>query len=170
MFTLSILSVLFLLVMCAECRDTMPANYETFSSRHINSIFTRPEYSFSHRQTAAIAWQLLSSISLSVDIMFSRFARPVSSASRQFSTSGVAQRNVAVMGASGGERQSFVLLWERCHVTKLWRLNTLMSPQCQSLDSMLWNISDCPLASQLLCYVLTLALQLQWETIYLSLF
>ena len=35
--------------------------------------------------------------------MFSRFQAPVSTLARQFSTTNVANRTVAVMGASGGE-------------------------------------------------------------------
>jgi len=42
--------------------------------------------------------------------MFSRFASPLSAASRQFSTSGAANTKVAVMGASGGIGQPLSLL------------------------------------------------------------
>ena len=39
----------------------------------------------------------------SIITMFSRFAQPLASATRQFSTSGAANTKVAVMGASGGK-------------------------------------------------------------------
>merc|ERR1712141_196102 len=75
--------------------------------------------------------------------MFSRFARPVSaSASRQFSTSGVAQRNVAVMGASGGIGQPLSMLLKlNPAVTKLNLYDIVHTPGVAS------DLSHCETAS-----------------------
>merc|ERR1712033_115393 len=61
--------------------------------------------------------------------MFSRFQKPVSTIGRQLSTSSVAQRNVAVMGASGGIGQPLSMLLKlNPAVTKLALYDIVHTP------------------------------------------
>merc|ERR1712176_1573807 len=61
--------------------------------------------------------------------MFSRFQAPVSTLARQFSTSNVANRTVAVMGASGGIGQPLSMLLKlNPAVTKLNLFDIVHTP------------------------------------------
>merc|ERR1712025_1513022 len=61
--------------------------------------------------------------------MFSRFQKPVSALGRQLSTSSVAQRSVAVMGASGGIGQPLSMLLKlNPAVTKLALYDIVHTP------------------------------------------
>merc|ERR1711862_28849 len=61
--------------------------------------------------------------------MFSRFQKPVSTIGRQLSTSSVAHRNVAVMGASGGIGQPLSMLLKlNPAVTKLALYDIVHTP------------------------------------------
>merc|ERR1712107_778600 len=74
--------------------------------------------------------------------MFSKIARPASSAARQFSTSSVAQRNVAVMGASGGIGQPLSMLLKlNPAVTKLSLYDIVHTPGVAA------DLSHCETAS-----------------------
>merc|ERR1712045_786123 len=74
--------------------------------------------------------------------MFSRFQAPVSNLARQFSTSNVANRTVAVMGASGGIGQPLSLLLKlNPAVTKLNLYDIVHTPGVAS------DLSHCETAS-----------------------
>merc|ERR1711963_1290399 len=74
--------------------------------------------------------------------MFSRFQKPVSTIGRQLSTSSVAQRNVAVMGASGGIGQPLSMLLKlNPAVTKLSLYDIVHTPGVAA------DLSHCETAS-----------------------
>merc|ERR1711902_397936 len=75
--------------------------------------------------------------------MFSRFQAPVSTLARQFSTSNVANRTVAVMGASGGIGQPLSLLLKlNPAVTKLNLYDIVHTPGVAA------DLSHCETASE----------------------
>merc|ERR1712029_982456 len=74
--------------------------------------------------------------------MFSRFQKPVSTIGRQLSTSSVAHRNVAVMGASGGIGQPLSMLLKlNPAVTKLALYDIVHTPGVAA------DLSHCETAS-----------------------
>ena len=102
--------VLFILHLLLAVRRLPRHNFvkvmKLFVSRLLHSsIFTRQtNRSFSHRLDIGHIPASVIVITLTPTIkMFSRFQKPVSTIGRQLSTSSVAHRNVAVMGASGGK-------------------------------------------------------------------
>merc|ERR1712137_653808 len=84
----------------------------------------------------------ISSLRITI-IMFSRFQAPVSTLARQFSTTNVANRTVAVMGASGGIGQPLSLLLKlNPAVTKLNLYDIVHTPGVAA------DLSHCETASE----------------------
>merc|ERR1712045_605195 len=80
--------------------------------------------------------------------MFSRFQAPVSNLARQFSTSNVANRTVAVMGASGGIGQPLSMLLKlNPAITKLNLYDIVHTPGVAA------DLSHCEIASEVVGYV-----------------
>merc|ERR1712184_156024 len=94
----------------------------------------------SKRIISTIVYPRLTSVSYK---MFSRFQKPIAFAARQFSTTNVANRTVAVMGASGGIGQPLSLLLKlNPAVTKLNLYDIVHTPGVAA------DLSHCETASE----------------------